>query len=248
MRLVLLALALQFTFVSVEQEIAIGREADAQVRREMRVLNDADATTYLRTIGRRLTAIAGGPTYPYTFGVIDDGTLNAFALPGGPVWVHRGLIRAAATEAQLAGVLAHEVAHVSRRHAAAQLTKVAVANLGLSMLGAVLGNGTAAAATQTAAALIADGAFLKFSRDDERDADRVGLDLLRRGGWDPRGMIELFELLRREAARDPGTVEGFFSSHPSPVDRITALRGAIGASPRGRRDSAEFQRVRRRLR
>ena len=109
-----------------------------------------------------------------------------------------------------------------------------LANLGLGLLGAVLGNSGGAGAAQIAAGLLANGVFLKFSRDDEREADRVGLQLLRRAGWDGRGMVELFEILRRESARDPGSVEIFFSSHPSPQDRIERLQADVERAPGAR--------------
>ena len=237
----------QFSLVSVEQEIDMGRRVDAEVRREMPVLKDAEVTAYVRSIGRRLAQHAPGPKYPYSVGVVDYREINAFALPGGPIWVHRGLMHAASNESQVAGVLAHEVAHIAQRHSADQLTKVTMANWGLGVLGAFLGNSAGAGAAQMAAGFLTNGVFLKFSRDDEREADQVGLQILRRAGWNPRGMVELFEVLGREAKRDPGSVEVFFSSHPPPQDRINQLQGEIGRTPSGRRDSPEFQKIKARL-
>ena len=235
----------QFSLVSVEQEIEIGREANAEVRKQMAEVRDAQATQYVRAIGRRLVEQATGPKYPYSFSMADYREINAFALPGGPIWIHRGVLHAAANESQVAGVLAHEVAHIAQRHAASQLTKGMVANLGLGLLGAVLGNGGGAGAAQAAAGLLANGAFLKFSRDDEREADQVGLQLMRRAGWDGRGMVELFEILQREAKRNPSSVELFFSSHPSPQDRISRLQE--GVRPGGTRDTRLFQSTKARL-
>ncbi len=145
------------------------------------------------------------------------------------------------------GVLAHEIAHIAQRHAAERLTNATLANWGLSLLGSVLGNSGGAGAAQIAAGFLANGAFLKFSRDDEREADRVGLDIMRRAGWSGRGMVELFEILRREAARDPGSVEAFFSSHPSPQDRIARLQADVSRRPGGTRDSKQFQQLKARL-
>jgi predicted Zn-dependent protease len=246
--MIALLLALQFNLVSVEQEIEIGRQADAQVRKEMPELRDAEVTAYVRGIGRRLVRHAPGPKYPYTFAVVDSREINAFALPGGPVWLHRGVLLAAGRESQVAAVLAHEVAHIAQRHAASQLTKATMAQWGLGLLGAVLGNTTGAGAAQIAAGYLATGVFLKFGRDDERDADRVGLQILRRAGWDGRGMLELFEVLRREQRRDPGSVDTFFSSHPAPRDRIAQLQGAIGRTSAGTRDSAQFRAIKARVR
>ena len=240
-------IALQISLVSVEQEIQIGRQANAQVRSEMPQLRDAEVVAYVRALGRRLVAHAPGPKYPYTFDLVDYREVNAFALPGGPVWLHRGILHAAGNESQVAGVLAHEIAHIAQRHAASQLTKATMANWGLGLLGAVLGNSVGAGAAQMAAGFLANGVFLKFSRDDEREADRVGLQILRKAGWDPRGMVELFDVLRREARRDPASVEVFFSSHPAPQDRITRLQGEIGRGPAGTRDTAQFRAVKARV-
>jgi predicted Zn-dependent protease len=122
-----------------------------------------------------------------------------------------------------------------------------LANLGLGLLGAFLGNSGGAGAAQTAAGFIATGVFLKYSRDAERDADRVGLQILTRAGWDGRGMVELFEMLRREAKRDPYTLETYLSSHPAPKDRIAALQVDVARSRGGRRDTPQFQAVKARL-
>ena len=237
----------ELSIVSVEEEIAIGRQANAQIRQEVPELADARTAAYIRDLGARLVRVASGPTYPYTFSVADYREINAFALPGGPIWIHRGVLHSASNESQVAGVLAHEVAHIAERHAAAQLSKGILANLGLGLLGAVLGNTGGADAAQAAAGLLTNGLFLKFSRDDERNADRVGLELLQRAGWDGRGMLELFEILQREARSNPSSVEVFFSSHPAPEDRVEALRADVAGVPGGTRDSRRFQSVKARL-
>lgn len=230
--------------VSVADEIAIGRQAQQEVRKQVPTLDDRAVVSYVAGIGRQLAARASGPKYPYSFSVADYKEINAFALPGGPVWIHRGVITAAANESQLVGVVAHEVAHIARRHAASQITKGLVANGLLGLLGAVLGNDRSARAAQLGAQVLAGGYMLKFSRDDERDADRVGAQIMRRAGWDPHGMVEFMEMLRRQQGRDPGSVEVFLSSHPGPGERADRLRGQLGRSRGGRRDSAAFQRIR----
>src|SRR5204863_10172894 len=174
--------------------------------------------------------------------------INAFSLPGGPVWINRGVLRAAGNESQVASVLSHEIAHIAQRHAADQMEKTLLARWSLGVLGAMLGNVGGAGTAQVAGAMVANGVFLKFSRDDEREADRVGLQIMTKAGWDPRGMIELFDILRREAKRDPGTVEVFFSSHPSPQDRIAELQAEVKRHRGGRRDSQEFKNIKARLR
>jgi beta-barrel assembly-enhancing protease len=235
------------SLVSVAQEIEIGRAANARMRRELPELRDAEVRGYMERMARRLVRVAPGPTYPYSVAVANYREINAFALPGGPVWINRGVLHAAANESQVAAVLAHEIAHIAQRHAADHVTKGVATNLGLGVLGALLGNTGGAVAAQTAAGFLANGMFMKFSRDAEREADRVGLQILMRAGWDGRGMIELFELLRREGRRNPATVATFFSSHPSPADRISGLQSQVRAAGGGRRDSPQFRGIRARV-
>jgi len=232
------------SLISVNDEIKLGRETQGQVRKQVPQLADQAITDYVTKVGRRLAARAAGPKYPYSFSVANYRELNAFALPGGPVWIHRGILHAAANESQLAGVLAHEVAHIAQRHAADQLTKQLVANGLLGLLGAMLGNdGGGARTAQVGAQILANGYMLKFSRDDEREADRIGLTILQRAGWDPRGMPEFMETLRRAQGRDPGSVETFLSSHPAPGERAAVLRRSLGSRASGRRDTAEFRAI-----
>jgi predicted Zn-dependent protease len=239
-----IAAAAAITLISVGDEIKLGREAQKQVRASTPQVGGATAA-YVASVGKQLAAKAGGPKYPYGFSVATYRELNAFALPGGPVWVNRGVLQAARTESQVAGVLAHEIAHVARRHAAQQISKGLIANGLLGLLGAVLGNAGGARTAQTGAQVIAGGYLMKFSRDDEREADRVGVEILRRAGWDPRGLLEFMEMLRQQAGRDPGSVEVFLSTHPSPGERVQQLRAQLSrVKAAGRRDSAAFQRVR----
>lgn len=232
--------------VSVEEEIEIGRTANAQMRMEVPELREARVAAYVGAVGRRLVRVAPGARYPYTFTVANRLDINAFSLPGGPVWINRGVLAEAANESQVAAVLAHEVAHVAARHGTARLTHGMVARWGLGLLGALLGNTGGAQAAQAAAGLLTSGVFLAFSREEEREADALGIRMLTQAGWDRRGMVELFELLRRNAGRDPRSVDAFLSSHPSPADRIASL-SAIPAPRGGRRDSHEFQQVKARL-
>ena len=206
--------------LSISDEIALGKQAQRQVKAQVPRLTDREIIAYVQSIGRRLVAHARGAKYPYSFSVANYREINAFALPGGPVWVNRGAIAAAQNEAQFAGVLAHEIAHIAERHAASQVTKNLVANGLLSLLGAMLGNDGGARAAQAAAQVLAGGYMLKFSRDDEREADRVGVRILRLAGWDAREMMAFMELLRQQQGRDPGSVAVFLSSHPAPAERV----------------------------
>ncbi len=234
--------------ISVTDEIAIGRQAQAKVKRETPTVSDPVVRAYVARIGRELVAHAAGDRYPYLFSVANYREINAFALPGGPVWVNRGAIQSAATEAQLAAVLAHEIAHISQRHAAQQLSNVMVTDLGLSLFGALLGNAGGATAANIAARYVASGTFLQFSRDDEQEADRVGVGIMRRAGWDAHGMIELMTSIREQEKRDPSSVEVFFSNHPAPRDRLARLTRLVPARRSGVHDSQAFQSIRNRLR
>lgn len=242
-----LAPVTMLALISVNEEIALGRQAQQQVKSEVPELADATVRSYVQSIGKRLSARAPGPKYPYSFTVADYREINAFALPGGPIWVHRGTLSSSSNEAQLAGVLAHEVAHIAQRHAADQLTKRLVANGLLGLLGAVLGNDRGARTAQVAAQVLAGGYMLKFSRDDEREADRVGARILRQAGWDAREMITFMETLRREQGRDASSVDVFLSSHPGPAERASLLRTELRGVSGGRRDSTQFQQIRARL-
>lgn len=240
-------LSAQLTLISVGDEIKLGREAQREARKQLPII-DGSVQDYVAGVGRQLAAHASGPRYPYSFSVANDRRINAFALPGGPVWINRGAIEAAANESQIAGVLAHEIAHVAERHAAQQISKGAIANGLLGLLGAVLGNSGGAQTAETGARILAGGFMLKFSRADEIDADRVGMDILRRAGWDAGGMLEFMRNLKARAGRDPSSVETFLSTHPAPAERVERLRSRLRRVPRGgRRDSAAFQSIRRTL-
>ena len=143
--------------LSVEQEIELGKQAQVEVRRQVPELRDATVSNYVKGVGRRLVARTAGARYPYSFTVANQREINAFALPGGPVWIHRGAIAAAANEAQLAAVLAHEIAHISQRHAADRISKQLVANGLIGVLGALLGNDRGAQHAQLGARLLAGG-------------------------------------------------------------------------------------------
>lgn len=231
--------------ISVQQEIEIGRQAQTEVKRQVPELKDGVVAVYVREIGRRLAARAGGARYPYSFTVANQRDINAFALPGGPVWIHRGALAAASNEAQVAAVLAHEIAHIARRHAADRISKDMVANGLIGALGALLGNDRSARTAQLGARVLAGGYMLKFSRDDEREADDVGAAIMRQCGWDAREMIAFMDTLAREQARDGGSVATFLSSHPAPGERADRLRKTLRGG--GTKDTAAFRRVKARI-
>jgi predicted Zn-dependent protease len=250
--LAMLALASSVTaasaasLISVKDEVQLGREMQQQVRKQVPVVSDRMINEYVQAIGRRLVAKAGGPSYPYSFTVANQREINAFALPGGPVWVHRGAIAAARNEAQLAAVVAHEIAHIARRHAADRMTKQLVANGLIGFMGALLGNDAGARSAQTGARILAGGYMLKFSRDDERDADAVGAVIMRSAGWDAREMAAFMSILAAEQGRAPSEVAVFLSSHPAPAERAARLRATV-KSRGGVKTTAAFGRIKARL-
>jgi predicted Zn-dependent protease len=235
--------AAAITLVSVEEEIEIGQAANKQIREQLPELRDRTIVSYVREVGSRLVRVAPGAKYPYSFSVADLPEINAFSLPGGPVWIHRGVLAGSANESQAAAVLAHEIAHIARRHGAGRLTQGMVAKWGLGLLGALLGNTGGAGTAQAAASLLTGGVLLKFSRLEEQEADEVGMTLLTRSGWDGRGMVELFQILEREAGRGGREMDAFLSSHPSPQDRIAGLSAQLSKRRGGTRDSARFRSV-----
>lgn len=237
-----------FQLVSVRDEIALGQQAQQEIRRQTPEVRDEAVRGYVASLGERLAAQASGADYPYSFSTADYRELNAFALPGGPVWINRGILAASGNEAQVAGVMAHEIAHVAQRHSAQQITKGTVANGLLGLLGAVIGNdsGAGAAAARLAAGVTASSFMLKFSRDDEREADREGVRIMQRAGYDPRGMLEFMQLLAQQQGRSAGAAE-FLSTHPAPASRVRELEQLVAASGGGRRESAAFRQMKQRL-
>lgn len=217
----------EFTLLSEAQEIQIGRELDRDVRREMGVYDNEALQRYVAEIGQALARDSHRPHLPWQFTVVDVPAVNAFALPGGFIYVTRGLLAYVNDEAGLAGVLGHEIGHVTARHAAQAYTRAATAELGLLLGGVFL------PATRPFGDLAAAGLgllFLKYSRDDELEADRLGAEYAARSGWDPRGMLEtLATLARIDEASDRRGVPNWLSTHPAPADRVEQIQDTLAA-------------------
>lgn len=230
---------------SPAQDVEIGRGAAADAEKQLAMLNDARVDRYMDALGKRLVSKAGGEGYPYQFKVVNDKSINAFALPGGFVYVHRGIIEAADNEAQLAGVIGHEIGHVVLRHGTNQATKASAAQLGLGILGAVTGSGVGAAVTQLGSAFVASGILLKYGRDAERQADLLGTQILYDLNYDPRAMAQFFEKL--EGEKKGKRAPEFFSSHPNPGNRMQSVLAEIdriGPFPKNpKTDAAEFRSI-----
>lgn len=216
-----------FNLFSPEQDIEIGRQSAAEVERQMPLVKDAAAQRYLNDVGRRLAQLAPGAKYPYQFKLVNTAEINAFALPGGFMFVNRGLIEAASSEGELAGVMAHEISHVALRHGTNQASKASLAQSGLGVLGGAMGGGGLSEIIGAVGGFGLNAVFLKFSRKAEEQADIVGTQILAKAGYDPMDMARFFEKLRKEARNDPSKLEQFFSSHPAPADRAARVKREI---------------------
>ena len=215
-----------FNLFTVEQDVEIGRQSAAEAEKQLTLLNQPNVNRYLTSIIARLSAQAPDPRFPYTIKAVNDASINAFALPGGPMYVNRGLFEAARSEAELAGVLSHEMAHVVLRHGTHQASKAYLSQSGLGILGGLLGkkSGNAAQVLGAVGGVGLNVAFLKFGRDDEYQADHLGAEIMAGAGYNPVAMANFFELLRAEQGRNPGKLETFLSSHPASADREARIR------------------------
>ncbi|MFN2416626.1 MAG: M48 family metalloprotease [Pyrinomonadaceae bacterium] len=238
---------------SVSDDVRVGQQAAQQVHQQMPILRDGAVTGYVNRVGQNLVAAIPTefqqPAFRYSFEVVDARDINAFALPGGPMFVNRGMIEAARTEGEMAGVMAHEISHIALRHATAQQTKATSAKstiigLGSILGGAILGGQTGAAIGQT----IAQGYFTKYSREYETQADILGSQIMARAGYDPRELASMFRTIAQQGGGS-GAPE-FLSSHPNPGNREQRIlqEAAMLRVEGGRSDTAEFRQVQSRLR
>src|SRR4249920_3407520 len=211
-----------FNVFSVDQDVEIGKQSALQAEKQLPMLTNAAVSRYVSTIGARLVAQAPGPKFAYQFKVVNVSEVNAFALPGGYIYVNRGLLSQARTEGEVAGVLAHEIAHVALRHPTNQASKAYLADAGLGLLGGLLGGKSQSSTGQIIGAVGGFGLnslFLKFSRSVETQADVVGSQIMARAGYDPMEMAHFFAFMAQQAGGDPGKVAQFLSDHPAPADR-----------------------------
>src|SRR5436190_22944131 len=212
----------EIVLVSESQEIAMGQQSDIQTREEYGVVDNAALQNYIQTIGRKLVAVSHRPNLEWHFTVVDSPVVNAFAIPGGYVYITRGILAYLGTEAELAGVVGHEIGHVTARHTVRQMTRAELAQIGLGV-GSVLSPafGQLGNLAQNGLGLL----FLRFSRDSEREADRLGVEYAARAAYDPREVSNFFEVLRRlSAANDRETIPGWLSTHPDPPERVQTTR------------------------
>ena len=212
--------------ISTQQEVQMGTEYAQQINAQLPIVKDPEVQRYINVLGDSIAKLADDRSLDWQFFVVNANEVNAFAVPGGYIYVNRGLIERAQRLDQLAGVLGHEIGHVTRRHSVQQMEKAQGANVGVT-LACVL---TSVCNNQAAGALINVGGsalFAKFSRDDEAEADAEGVKNVVRAGIDPRGIPEMFQILLDERNRSPGSVESWFATHPLEEDRIQATQAQI---------------------
>ena len=233
--------------MSEAQEVQLGKEMHPQVLREMGAYDNAELQRYVSTVGMRLAKASERPNLPWQFTVVDEPAVNAFALPGGYIYVTRGILAFLHDEQQLAGVLGHEIGHVTARHSAQQYTQATSAGIGLTLLSIFVPE---ARPFQGVAETALGVLFLKHGRDDELQADRLGAQYTAKTGWDPRGVAGMLRTLERldVASGSSEGVPNWLSTHPDPGDRVERVLafieqnpiavGTAGRSP----DEAEYQR------
>lgn len=234
--------------MSVEKEVAMGRQLSAEVDRQAKFIDDPTITEYVNRVAQNLV-LHSDAKIPFTVKVIDSDEVNAFALPGGFFYVNKGLIFAADNEAELAGVMAHEISHVIARHGVENQTKATLMQYG-TLAGIILLGGIPGMVLQNTAGLGMMGAFMKFSRNAEAEADKLGTQYLYAAGYDPTALATMFEKLEAKNKKKPGTIAKIFADHPAPAARRASSLALAGRFPEHEEyviNSSEFNRVKGRL-
>ncbi|MEX0906688.1 MAG: M48 family metallopeptidase [Gemmatimonadota bacterium] len=218
--------------ISTQQEVQMGQEYAAEINRQLPILNDRTVNNYINNLGRSI-AQQGDRRVPYTFYVVNSDQINAFAVPGGHVYLNRGLVERTRNMSELAGVIAHEIAHVELRHGVEQMEKMQGANLGLTLAYVLLGrqpSGVEEAAINVGGSLY----FARHSREAENEADAAAVGLLVNSGINPNGLPSFFNVLISDQQRSPGSVEQWFSTHPLTHDRIASTQAMVNQVPASR--------------
>ncbi|HXG85904.1 MAG TPA: M48 family metalloprotease [Pyrinomonadaceae bacterium] len=229
---------------SQSKEIAIGRQLALEVEQQAKLVEDPIITEYVNRVGQNVV-LHSDAKVPFTIKVIDSDEVNAFALPGGYFFVNKGLILAADNESELAGVMAHEIAHVTARHAMENQGKGQLMNYGM-LAGIIFGGPIAGAVLQNGGGILGGLAMLKFSRGAEEEADKLGVQYLYASGYDPTGMSTMFEKLASKSKKKPGSFTKLFTTHPQSIERRDASLALVARFPEKEEyvlSTSEFQRV-----
>ncbi|MEP6832447.1 MAG: M48 family metallopeptidase [Gemmatimonas sp.] len=212
---------------STQTEVEMGASYAAEINKQLPIIGDPEVNRYINLLGDSIAGVADNRNLQWHFYVVDQTDINAFAVPGGYVYVNRGLIERAQNMSQLAGVMGHEIGHVVKRHSVKQMQKQDQAGVGVAAIcifaPSFCNSQTGSAAVQ----VTAQGLFAKFSRDDEAQADQVGVQYTTRANIDPRGIPAMFQILLDERKSDPGAVDVFFASHPMEESRIADTQAEI---------------------
>jgi predicted Zn-dependent protease len=237
--------------VTEQQETQMGANYATEIAKTLPLIKDPEVLRYINTLGDSLAGISLRKELSWHFEIVDDMDVNAFAVPGGYIYVNRGLVQRANSMAQVAGVVGHEIGHITKRHSVKQMEKAQNANLlmtGTCVLTSVCNSGL----NQMLIGLAANGVFAKFSRDDESEADAEGVKLMVAAHIDPQGIPEMFRILLDERKSRPQGLDAMFISHPLEEDRIGATKALIATYPAGQttgltKDSPNFQSFKKRL-
>lgn len=230
-----------FNLISLQEEKQLGDKFAAEVEKQRKVVANPAVQGYIDRLGNRLLTGVRAREFDFTFKVVRDDSVNAFAVPGGHIYVHSGLIKAAENETELAAVVAHEINHGVARHGTQQLTQ----QYGYALVLQLLMGENPNLLAQLAGSLFGQGAFMAYSRGMENQADYLGVETMYRAGYDPRGMISFFRKLDTEERSNPGKLAQFFSSHPMTGERLQRVQAEISKLPPKtfRDDSTEFNRI-----
>jgi predicted Zn-dependent protease len=212
--------------VSTQQEVQMGQQYSQQINAQLPIVRDPEINRYINVLGDSIARGADNRNLEWHFYVVDSKEVNAFAVPGGFIYINRGLIERATSMDQVAGVLGHEIGHVTQRHSVEQMEKAQKANIGVT-LACVLTRVCESQAAGAAINVAGSAVFARFSRNDEAEADRVGVQYVTRAGIDPRGIPEMFRILMQERQARPAGVEAWFLTHPLEEDRINATSAQI---------------------
>jgi beta-barrel assembly-enhancing protease len=231
-----LALAVSMTAcgVSQQQEIEIGQDYSRQINAQLPIISDPEINRYVNVLGDQMARLTSRADLPWRFYVVDSKEVNAFAVPGGYVYVNRGLIERTSKMDELAGVLGHEIGHVVRRHSIQQMEKAQGANVGVT-LACILTNICNSQAAQAGINIAGSAVFAKFSRQDELEADQEAVTNTMRANINPEGIVSMFQKLMEERRTRPSAVEGWFATHPLEEDRIAAAQALINQIPASQR-------------
>ena len=222
-----------FNLFSKEQDVQLGKESATQVRQQMQVVQNPELQQYVQRIGQKLAAtpLVSKEQFPFTWEVVNDKSINAFALPGGPMFIHTGLLTAADNEGQVAGVLAHEMSHVLLRHGTNQASKQNFIQLPAMLAGSMLGDGMLGQLSKVGAGIGANSVLLKFSRNAERDADLLGAQIMNQAGYNPVEMAHFFEKLEAQSGKGSAITQ-LMSDHPNPGNRVKAVEDEVKTLPK----------------